>query len=240
MTLLLLAAMFAGAFIQGLSGLGFSLVTVSVATQLFPGSTGVGLTNLFASFGNLWQLGPARVGTINWRVVRTLAPGLAVGVTVGISLLFTIPNEWKPAIVSLSSLASLAALIWWRPRKTRRQLGFLAGAWGGSVNTVAAGGGPPIAIYVRRQGLVHGDFMQTLISLFLILNLLSIPFLGLPPLLDVGMLAVLGVPTIAIGTVLGNRAQRFVNETQARKLSEIIIGLVASTALIRSVWEIMS
>lgn len=87
---------------------------------------------------------------------------------------------------------------------------------------------------------MHGDFMQTLISLFLILNLLSIPFLGLPPLLDVGMLAVLGVPTIAIGTVLGNRAQRFVNETQARKLSEITIGLVAATALIRSVWEIMS
>jgi len=230
------AALIASAFVQGMSGVGFSLIAAPVLTQAIPGAGAIGLVNLLALSQNslmLWRVD----GKIQWALVRRLFPGLIIGVALGLLLSSLMGEQWRPVIVATSSLSSLGVLLWWKPRG-QRVGATLAALWSGTVNSYGSVGGPPLASYLIHLDLEEGDYVRTLQSCFALLNIASLPFLGLPPVSVLWLAGAVGC--ILVGTLLGRFARRFLSPGSARRTTVVTIGLVATVALCRALWALFS
>jgi uncharacterized membrane protein YfcA len=229
-------ALLGSAFVQGLSGVGFSLIAAPAIAQVIPGAGAIGLVNLLALSQNLFMLWREN-GRIQWAVVRRLLPGLVAGVVVGLLLARVMANHWRPFVVAASSLASLLALVLWRPNG-RRGAATLSALWSGTVNSYAGVGGPPLAAYLVHIDLEQGDYIRTQQFCFAFLNIASIPFLGLPSITIPWLIG--AVTVIVIGTILGRWTRRFFSHSRAHQITIMVIALVALAAFIRSLVDLLA
>jgi uncharacterized protein len=218
------------AIVQGLSGLGFALVAAPSMSLLIPGSQAIGLVNFLAFFQAIWQIW-RETGAVQWSIMKRFVPALSVGVFVGFLGVRFLGNDIRPLIVAISSLASLGALLFWRPAG-HKGTAIIAGIWGGSVTTYAGVGGPAIAAYLIKQGWSHADYIRTQMVVFAGLSLVSIPVLGLPPM--IWWQIALAIVIVFLGSSIGIVARRRVPAGSARRLTEVVIFVVATYALIRS------
>jgi len=225
------AAILLGAIVQGSSGLGFNLTAAPIVNAIMPGPASVGLINLCALLQNAWMLTRER-GRIRWEAFRVLGPSLAVGVLVGFAMVRLIPDAVMPILVALSALASLAALVVWRSGSSAAA-GATAGVWSGAINTYAGVGGPPVASYLISQGWPHGDFLRTLQLVFIGIDIVSLPILGLPAL--AWWFYAIAVGCILVGTGAGSLLRRRLTHEQAVRLSQVVIALAALVSLAYSV-----
>lgn len=225
------AAILIAAIVQGSSGLGFNLVSAPVINAISPGPQSVGLINLFALLQNAWLLTREK-GRIRWEAFRILGPTLAVGVGIGFLLLRLIPEDAMPIIVAVSSLASLAVLILWRA-SPGPLAGGIAGVWSGTINTYAGVGGPPVASYLIAQGWPHSDFLRTLQLVFVGIDIVSLPILGLPAL--PWWFYGIALACLLVGTALGSQLRKRLSQHQATTLSRTVIGIAAVVSLVYSI-----
>ena len=232
---LLAMAVLLSAWVQGFSGLGFSLIAAPVLTQVIPGSSGIGLVNTLALAQNAWQLSREE-GVIHWSVLKRMGPGLLGGVLLGVGALMLLPDRLRPLVVALSSLLSMAVLLWWHPVPTARTAA-MSGAWGASVNTYAGVGGPPLAAFLVQQGWDPGSYIRTQQTIFALLNIVSIPLLGLPPLHPQAFVG--GIALVVLGTSLGIVARHRVPPERRTRISQSMVLLVAGIALVRAVVQLL-
>lgn len=229
-------AIFLGAVVQGSSGLGFNLTAAPIVNAVMPGPPSVGLVNLFALLQNALLLTRVK-GRIQWRIFRILGPSLGVGVAIGFVMVRTIPDSVMPIIVALSALASLFTLVAWRSGSGARS-GAIAGVWSGAINTYAGVGGPPVASYLISQGWTHGDFLRTLQVVFIGIDIVSLPILGLPAL--PWWFYLLAVGCLGGGTQVGTRLGKRLTPDQAVRLSRTVIAVAALASLIYSVISLLT
>ncbi len=225
-------AVAAGGLIQGLSGLGFALVSAPVVAQVVPGTTGIGLVNALSIVQNLWLI--ARTdGRLAWVEVRRMLPGLAMGVVVG----WLVLRVSAPAVFDLIVAASACGSVAWLLLAGRFRgpaAGVVSGVWGGAVNTVSGVGGPPIAAYLVTRGLDPGSYLRTLQVVFAVLSLVSLPLLGVyVPSVSA---AVAWVLSLTVGSVVGEFLRHRLSESSAQRIARVAIVVVCGVALVRSVW----
>ena len=223
-------AIFLGAVVQGSSGLGFNLTAAPIVNSIMPGPSSVGLINLFSLLQNSWLLTRER-GRIHWEAFRILGPSLAVGVLIGFAMVKLIPEAVMPILIALSALASLVTLAFWKSG-ARPADGAIAGVWSGAINTYAGVGGPPVASYLINQVWAHGDFLRTLQLVFIGIDIVSLPILGLPAL--PWWFYAIGVGCLLIGTGAGSLLRRRLSQAQAVRLSRTVIAVAALVSLIYS------
>jgi uncharacterized membrane protein YfcA len=220
-------AIFLGAVVQGSSGLGFNLTAAPIVNSIMPGPSSVGLINLFALLQNSWLLTKER-GRIHWDSFRILGPSLAFGVLIGFAMVKLIPDAVMPILIALSALASLITLAVWRSGSGPVS-GFVAGVWSGAINTYAGVGGPPVASYLINQGWSHGDFLRTLQLVFIGIDIVSLPILGLPSL--PWWFYAVGVGCLILGTRAGSLLRGRLSQQQAVRLSRAVIAVAALASL---------
>ena len=222
------------AIVQGLSGLGFSLIAAPAATQAIPGSPAIGLVNLLALVQNIWQVWRGS-GEIRWQIIRRLTPGLVLGFFVAVIPLYYLDNDVRALLVAFVSLGSLAMFVWWKP-VAGSDSAFSAGAVGGAANTYAGVGGPIIAGFLKRQGWKRDDYLRTQQLIFAVMNVASIPLLGLP---DVTPWQLLGaIALLPVGVGIGLAARRFVSAENALKVCELVVVIVGVVAVVRSIVQL--
>lgn len=224
-------AILLGAVVQGTSGLGFNLTAAPIVNAVMPGPSSVGLINLFALLQNTLLLVREK-GRIRWEAFRILGPSLAAGVLIGYGMLRLIPHAVMPLLVAASALASLVALIAWRSGPSPLA-GVTAGVWSGAINTYAGVGGPPVASYLISQGWKHGDFLRTLQLVFIGIDIVSLPMLGLPAL--PWWFYAIAVGCLLAGTGIGSLLRRRLTQDQAVRVSRIVIAVSAAFSLVYSV-----
>ncbi len=229
-------AIFVSAYIQGLSGIGFSLIAAPAISLIIAGPQAIGLVNLLALTQNSWHIAREK-GEVHWGIRRRLGPGLTVGVAIGFGLVVVVPDSWRPALVAASSLGALAALLLWRPGAGWGSAS-LAGVWGGTTNTFAGVGGPPLALYLIKQGWSHADYVRTQMVVFALLNIVSLPLLGLPSLAWWEYAAAIAL--VVIGSAAGLGSRRFITDTTASRLARGLVAVVAVVALVRAVLVLVS
>lgn len=225
-------AVAAGGLVQGLSGLGFALVSAPVISQVVPGTAGVGLVNALSIVQNLWLI--ARTdGRLAWLEVRRMLPGLAVGVGLGWFILRVSSPALFDVIVAVSACGSVAWLLL-AGRFRGTAAGVVSGVWGGTVNTVSGVGGPPIAAYLVTRGLEPGSYLRTLQVVFAVLSLVSLPLLGVyvPSLAAV----VAWILALTAGSVAGELLRHRLSERACQLTARIAIVAVCGVALIRALW----
>lgn len=224
-------AILLAAVVQGASGLGFNLTAAPIVNAIMPGPASVGLINLFALLQNAWLL-VREQGRVRWQAFRVLGPALAIGVLIGIAMVRLIPTAAMPTLVAISALASLITLVAWRSGSSRTA-GWVAGIWSGAINTYAGVGGPPVASYLISQGWSHGDFLRTLQLVFIGIDIVSLPILGLPDL--PWWFYVIAVACLLVGTGIGSLLRHRLSHEQAVRLSRIVIATAAVVSLAYSV-----
>ena len=228
--MLVALAVAAGGLVQGLSGLGFALVSAPIVSQAVPGTAGIGLVNALSIVQNVWLI--ARTdGRLAWVEVRRLLPGLAVGIGLGwLVLRFSNPALFD-VIVAVSACGSVAWLLL-AGRFRGGAAALLSGVWGGVVNTVAGVGGPPLAAYLVTRGLDSASYLRTLQVVFAGLSLVSLPLLGVyvPSLVA----ALTWVAALTLGSVVGEVARRRLPDATAQRIARAAIVAVCAVALVRS------
>ena len=221
------AAILLGAIVQGTAGLGFNLTAAPIVNAIMPGPQSVGLINLCAFLQNAVMLARER-GRVRWEVFRVLGPALAVGVLIGFGMVRLIPMALMPILVALSALLSLVSLIAWRAG-SGVVAGATAGVWSGAINTYAGVGGPPVASYLISQGWPHADFVRTLQLVFIGIDIVSLPILGLPAL--PWWFYAVAVGCLLVGTGVGALLRRRLTQEQAMRMSRIVIAVSAVVSL---------
>ena len=221
------ASILLAAIVQGTSGLGFNLTSAPLVNAIMPGPQSVGLINLFSLLQNAWLVLREK-GRIRWEAFRILGPALAVGVAIGFAMVRLIPESVMPILVAISALASLITLVAWRARPGP-VAGATAGVWSGAINTYAGVGGPPVASYLISQGWAHGDFLRTLQVVFIGIDIVSLPILGLPSL--PWWFYAVGVGCLLVGTYIGGLLRRRLTQHQAVLLSRTVIAIAATVSL---------
>ena len=230
------AAILLGAVVQGSSGLGFNLTAAPIVNAIMPGPQSVGLINLYALLQNA-LLVTREKGRIRWEAFRILGPSLAVGVAIGFVMVRYIPDSVMPILVALSALASLITLVAWRSGSGPAS-GITAGVWSGAINTYAGVGGPPVASYLISQGWSHGDFLRTLQLVFIGIDLVSLPILGLPTL--PWWFYGIGVACLFVGNQIGSQLRTRLTQEQAMRLSQTVIAAAALVSLGYSAYALLS
>lgn len=225
-------ALFVGAVVQGLVGLGLGLVgapiAVLVAPELMPGlllSTAAVLP-LLQLAGNreqidwrglAWAL-PARIpGTVLGVWLVSLFTDQQLGVAVGVMVLVAVLLTWHTVTVPITGASLIGA-------------GLLSGVAG----TATSIGGPPIAILYQHRSPVQ--IRSTLAVYFVAGALLSLTGLALSGQLEAReiWLAGLFLPVLLAGLWVSRRVGRRTDPGKIRGVILLVCAASALTLLVRS------
>lgn len=223
------------ACVQTLSGFGFALLVMPVATMLFgihtagPSIALVGLALYAANLARYHR------GVDKHEAVRLAAAALA-GIPLGLWLVINISESAvKPllgvilAAFALYNLAPLPQLPVPPPRLVYLA-GFLAGCLGGAYNT----SGPPIIIYgaarrwerERFRGVLQAFFVLSAtgtVTAHLVAQRITGTVIGL---------AAAALPALAVGVLLGWRLDPLINKEHFRTLVYVLILLLGTSLII--------
>ncbi len=235
LTAAVLLAVLAGTLAQSVSGLGFSLVCGPLLVAALGPQQGIRLSVVLSLLLNMVLLSRLhrlieRRTTLLLLVPAALAtPGLA-------RLARTLPERPAAALaggVVVVGVALLAMGVRWRAARGPVGAVLLAVVAAGT-NVVAGVAGPPLAFWAANADWPVSRSRASLQAVFLGLNVVALPSLGLPRVPG-GLLAGT-VGALAAGAVLGVPLARRVAERTARRLTLLLAGLGGGAVLVRALW----
>lgn len=174
-TVWLVAIVFAAALLQAITGFGFALIVMPLATLALPLRTAVPLvaiTGFTAYAVNLVRYREA----VNWREVLRLAAASALGIPIGLWALSGVPESTITRVLGAVlvgyGIYSLAAPV--LPRLRGRwwfvPVGVLAGCLGAAYNTP----GPPVVVYGALRQWPKDEFRAVVQTLFFLNGILIV------------------------------------------------------------------
>ena len=216
----------AGAAVQRVTGLGFSLVCAPFLVAAEGALPGVRLAAVLALLVNgvllvrLWS-------DVRWRQgLAVLVPAAVVAVPAGL-----VARRLDPSLLTvLAGLTSLAAVVAVAMGARSRLGPVTAGVLAGVGNVVAGIAGPAVAAYAVGQEWPAGQARASMQAIFAALNVVSLAALGLPSVSGAraGGLAV----ALGAGLLLGDVLGRFASEATVRRgmIAVAVVGSLAATA----------
>jgi uncharacterized membrane protein YfcA len=223
---LIVAIVFAAAFLQSLSGFGFAIIIMPLATLALGLRTAapmVALAGLTVYSINLVRYRRA----INVREVLRLGAASVLGVLLGIWVLANVDESAVKRVLGLILIAyatysllrpSLARPLspWWVV-----PAGFLAGCLGGAYNTP----GPPVIVYGALRQWPKDEFRAVLQGLFFINGVLVVASHAVAHHVTAEVLTyyLYAVPALGVGILVGARVDDKVDRERFRTLVTMMI-----------------
>lgn len=221
----------------GLAGVG--MMTVLLMADIFPGKLSSGVVLPLLIFADVMAAVLYRQ-EIHWPRIRALFWPILIGIIAGWGVLYYLPDAAFKPLIGGMILVMLGIQIF-RSRAARPAVpptgagGSPAFTWGAGLLTglstmVANAAGPIASIYLFMLGLPKKEFVATMAWLFLMVNLVKIPFSLHLGLISGGSLTLnlLLVPTVLGGLFLGRAV---VHRLPQRPFQIIILSLAGLAAL---------
>jgi uncharacterized protein len=236
---LAMAGVFAAAILRGFTGFGFGLAAVPLLSLALPPAQVVPLVVTLQALVGLSGLRAAWTGC-DWQAVGVLAPGLVLGVPLGLLILTALP----PDPVRLAIGVVIAFSVWLIRRGIRlppHPSPLLAGSVGlasGVISGLASMGGPPIVVYLLALGHSAARMRATAIIYFMLAACVS-----LIPMTARGMITAeiltwtaACMPVLLLGSALGSWCFRHAKPRHHRlvaltTLSALAVLLIARAGL---------
>lgn len=237
--ILLFVMVFFAAFVQTLSGFGFSLVVmplVTFAVGLHMAAPLVALAGL-----TLYAVNLARYHRrMNFGELARLAGASALGIPVGVWALIHVDESVIKAALGVTLIAYAAYELAWpsamRLRGTRWAYlaGFAAGCLGGAYNTP----GPPVVVYGALRQWARDEFRAVLQALFFINATLTVAvhFVTRHLTAPVWIFYASILPALLLGTAAGSRADSRVDKKHFRVLVSVMIAVLGVSLGLNAVW----
>lgn len=231
-----------GFAVQATVGFGSMLVIVGLAGQLLP------IADL-VPIGVLLSLVPNSMLTlrdrrhVGWRILALgVLPMMLLGVPLGVTLIAHLPNATVRGLYGALILAMASRELLRMQRKLGPEAPLGRGAAGllllvaGIVHGMFTTSGPMVVTVLGRLGLSKQTFRSTLLALWLSLGLWTAGSLVVAERLDGGTVwtAVRLLPTLLVGTWLGDRLHRRVDPTQFARWVQILLVLSGLSLIVRA------
>jgi len=226
------AAVAAGALVQGSIGFGFALVSAPV----------IGLVVPAALPGSLLLLAlPLNAVMIRreWRSAHLsgfgmLVVGLGIGTPLGALALRAAPADLLGALFGAAIVMAAAASLLAPAIEPTPGAQLAAGLLSGAINTVAATGGPPIALlYQRRPGPVLRATLAMTFAVASVFAIAAIVVFGEFGRSD-WLLAAWGLPGLLAGLLASRPLARYLDERWLRPAVIAFAGVAGIAAMIRA------
>jgi uncharacterized protein len=225
-TVAVFAAVFGGALVQRISGVGFALIAGPSLTLLTGPYQGIRLTNLLTVLVSLIVLATSVVHVDGGRA-KLLVPAGLLGVLPGLVLARAIPSGQLQLTIGAMVAVSLVAIMAvrrWRVIATSART-FAAGMASGFTNAAAGVGGPALTVYAIVTGWRQEVFAATSQISFAAQSAASLAIGGLPEVSTSRLVAVLCA--ITGGLAAGQIGCRHVHSGHASRAAVIIAALGA-------------
>ena len=238
------AMIFVGAFVQGATGFGFSLLVVPVAAALLGLRTAVPMMNLLSVLLTTQILYTNRRGIVwseAFRLMLAALPGLALGLAF---LRTGDPDSVKRLLGLLLFTYGLYAFVReWRTngasvtmeRPARPWLNALAGFSSGFFGGACATDGPPVVVYGNLQGWPQERF-RSILQAFFVFTGLSLTIVNLAKgylTPEVLKLVVVTAPVMYAASLLGNLASGRLDPRRFRLAVLTLVVLMGANLLLR-------
>ncbi len=235
--LAVLAGLCCGIAKAGLAGVG--MMTVLIMADIFPGKLSSGVVLPLLIFADVMAAIMYRQ-EIHWARIRALFWPILSGIVIGWGVLYKLPDAAFKPLIGAMILLMLAVQIF--RNRTAQLTGEKQGAmnapaftWGAGLLTglstmVANAAGPIASIYLFMLGLPKREFVATMAWLFLMVNLVKVPFSLHLGLISGGSLVLnlLLIPSVLLGMILGRAV---VHRLPQRPFQIIILSLAGLAAL---------
>ena len=225
---------FAASVLRGFTGFGFGLAAVPLLSLALAPTKVVPFVTVLQVLVGLGGL-RAAWRAANWRAVLGLAPGLIVGIPLGLLLLTELPaNRVRLAIGLL--IAGSVIVLWRRvrlPSRPSRAVTLGAGLLSGIMNGLASMGGPPVVVYLLALTEHAVIVRASSIVYFLFAAVVTAIPMAARGLIDRDVLlwSAASVPVLLVGSALGSWA--FVRAApHYHRLTALVVLSLLSAALI--------
>lgn len=229
---------FLASVIRGFSGFGLSALLVTSMSLILPPSEIVPVTLLLEAVASLAMM-PAIRRDLDRKVVGGLLAGGVPALPVGAWLLASLPDTATRVVLSVLVIA--ASLLVWRGLLFRRQPGLashgIVGVVSGTMFGIAAIGGLPVAIYLLAGSKAAGTIRAVLALHLMLMGLYGAAITGAFGLLTVESLwrVLLFMPPLLAGIVVGSRHFAYSSHRSWRRLTLVLLLVLATVGLIRAV-----
>lgn len=228
-TALSLAILFGGAFLQGLTGFGYSLFSLPLLASLMPVSAAVPMLCVTGVFLNLIVFFRARKNLDIKRILPLLISG-AAALPAGIWLLRTADESTlKISVGVLVILSSIIYLSGFRITVKREKLAMIpVGFLSGLLNGATTFSGPPVILFFANQRVAKHQFRASLAAYFLLLNAIAVPAFIAGGLLtgETALNTLYLFPAVISGVLFGIRVADVVSEERFRFAALIALGVL--------------
>jgi uncharacterized protein len=232
-TILVVTAFVAG-LARGFSGFGAALIFMPVAAAFMSAQIASPLLLIVDMVVTL-PLIPGALRYADRREVMLMAVGSLIGVPLGtwaLAAMNPLAVRWMIVALIVPMLALLMSG-WRYPGRATVTITTFVGGLSGFFNGVAQVGGPPLVLYLLRDAGKAITMRASIILLFAISNLISVPsyFVGGLWSRAILELAVAIGPAYGIGLWLGSHAFGFASETTFRRICYVLIVIAALVSL---------
>jgi uncharacterized membrane protein YfcA len=209
-------------------GFGAGLIAVGALALLMPDLHDVVVLLLLVNLpAELWVVASSR-RLIAWRGVLVLFAGVAIGIPAGAWLLRAgRPEALLGALGAFLVLAGAAFLAAPAPRRRSwpSWLGPPVGLLSGLLTGLFGTGGPPLVLYYQLGGTPKSEFRGQLMAIFLLMTLVRVPSYAGLGLITTPRLwsALLVMPAVLVGAVVGNRIHLELDEDVFRRLVSLAL-----------------
>lgn len=207
--ILAMAGIFSASLLRGFTGFGFGLAAVPLLSLALPPAQVVPLVvtlQVVIGLGGLREAGKA----CDWRAVAMLAPGLVLGVPVGLLTLTKLPPN--PVRLMIALIIALSVLLLHRgarlPPNPSRIVAAGVGLLAGVISGLASMGGPPIVVYLMALGHTASRVRATSIVYFLLAGCVTLAPMAAGGMItrDILVWSAASLPVLFGGSWLGTKA----------------------------------
>lgn len=230
-------AIVAFAFVRGYSGFGFSALVITTSALVTNPLHFVAVVVILETVMTLQAWGGVGAA-VDWRRVRFLLLGAAVGMPLGLWALTSISADAARGVISGYVLLMCAVLLlgWRLQAEAKGRVNILAGFVSGLANAPGMGG-LPLAAFFAAQPMPVSVFRATLVAYFPLLDLMGAPMYFLAGLVswDTIWASVLALPLVMLGNWLGGHHFLRTDPQDFRRFSILLLATLAAAGLIKAV-----
>lgn len=221
------------ALVQVLSGFGFALLAVPLMALAVPTREAVVVSTLLGAGVSTWQAWHLRRHTVRV-LARRLVGAAYLGMPLGLLIFVSVDDSILRLLLGVAVLVAVGLLIVRVDLSSApRSLDYAAGFVSGVLNTSLSTNGPPLAFTLQARRLAPDAFRATINTVFALSNVLGVSLFVAAGKVDRdGLLAALiAVPALFLGQVIGLPLRRFVSPERFRVMVILLLVLAACSAI---------
>jgi uncharacterized protein len=212
-------------FFQGIAGFGFALIAAPLALLVLDKFAVVSSLTIIGITLNIFLFLKIKQ-PISRTILIPLFLTSVIGMPCGIWILKTVPIQWIKIIAG--SLSILFALIILRMKVSFPQTRFktvIAGFFSGILQTSITMSGPPIVILLAGTDRTKNEMRKTLVTFFLWMNCVSLPFLLASGTLNFKRISFgfYAIPLVFLGGYLGNKVVDRIPQKEFKLLALVTV-----------------